>query len=106
MPQIKLSEKCGRCPREETFNVDIDEAVARVKSPTPKQKALIIMIDGKEAVSYDYLCEECRGIVAGYCDGAKVQAKKSARRFKRVRAEHPVPRDTQRPLKGPRSAVP
>ena len=105
MPQIKLSEKCGRCPREETISVSIEEAVARVKSP-PTKKALVIVIDGEEMASYDYLCEECRGIVAGYCDGAKVQSKKSARRFKRVRAEHPVPRDTQRPLKGPRSAVP
>jgi hypothetical protein len=87
--------------------VSIDEAVARVKSVEPKAKALVIEIDGKRAVSYDYLCEECRGIVASYCDGTKGQTKKSARRFKRVIAEHPVAvRETQRPQKGPRSVAP
>jgi hypothetical protein len=86
---IKLAEKCGRCSREDTVEVGIDEAVARVKAHAPKEKALVIVIDGKEAASYDYLCEECRGIVSGYCAAAaQKQRKKSARRFKRVRAEH------------------
>lgn len=101
MPQIKLSEKCSRCPREETFEVSLDEAVARVKNPTPAHKALVITIDGAEAVSYDYLCEECRNIVLGYCAGTKKQSKRSARRFKRV--EPPVA-VTQRPPRAPHVA--
>ena len=90
MTQIKITEKCSRCPREESFAVDIDEAVARVKNPQPKQKALVIMIDGEQTVSYDYLCEECRGIVTSYCDGTKKQPKRSARRFKRVVDDMPA----------------
>lgn len=89
MPQIKLSEKCGRCPREELTEVTLDEAVARVKAQGPKHKALSIMLDGKELVTYDYLCEECRGIVASYVSGTERQIKRSARRFKRVKAELP-----------------
>ena len=97
MTQIKLSEKCGRCPREDHATVSLDEAVARVKAAGPKAKALVIVIDGEEIASYDYLCEECRGIVAGYCHGARKQPKKSARRFKRVQTEPSRP--TQRPLR-------
>lgn len=104
MAQIKLSEKCGRCPREELVSVTIDEAVMRVKHAEPRAKALVIVIDGKEAVSYDFLCDECRGIVAGYCEGTRRQQKKSARRFKRVTAEHPPPKETQRPPKGARAS--
>ena len=85
MTQIKLTEKCSRCPREEAFAVDLEEAVARVKADAPKHKALVITIDGEETVSYEYLCEECRGIVTSYCEGTKKQDKKSARRFKRVK---------------------
>lgn len=98
MPQIQLTEKCGRCPREERITVSLDEAVARVKTAGPQAKALIIVIDGEEVASYDYLCEECRGIVAGYCHGARKQPKKSARRFKRVTTEKPA-RETQRPAR-------
>lgn len=87
MPTIKLSEKCSRCPREELVEVTLDEAVARVKTQGPKKKALVILIDGQEAVAYEHLCEECLGIVASYIEGAKKQTKKSARRFKRVQAE-------------------
>lgn len=103
MPQIKLSEKCGRCPREELVIVSLEEAIARIKSPVPKAKALVIVIDGKQVVSYDHLCEECRGIVAGYADGTKAQEKKSARRFKRVHAEHTPPL-ARSAAKGPRAA--
>jgi hypothetical protein len=87
MPTIKLSEKCSRCPREELVDVSLDEAVARVKASGPKRKALVIQLDGKEAVSYDHLCEECLGIVAAYIEGARKQTKRSARRFKRVSSE-------------------
>lgn len=97
MPEIKLSEKCSRCPREELVTVSLDEAVARVKSTAPRSKALTIVIDGKEAISYDTLCEECRGIVASYCEGAKRQAKRSSRRFKRVTATE-TPRVRQREM--------
>lgn len=86
MPQIKLSEKCSRCPREESIDLTLDEAIERVKSPPVKvAKALVITIDGETSISYDYLCEECRGIVTTYCAGAKQQEKRSARRFKRVK---------------------
>lgn len=87
MPIIKLVEKCQRCPREDEVEVTLDEAVARAKSGQPRKKALVIILDGKEAVSYDYLCEECRGIVSAYCQGAQKQVKKSTRRFKKVKAE-------------------
>lgn len=88
--QIQVSEKCSRCPREEVTTVSLDEAISRAKVHAhsgPKKKALVITIDGVEAVSYDFLCEECRGIVSSYCEGAKKQTKKSARRFKRVRVK-------------------
>ncbi len=87
MPSIRVVEKCSRCPREESFEVGIDEAVARAKAGTPADKALVIHVDGQELVAYDYLCEACRGIVLAYCSGTQKQAKKSARRFKRVVVE-------------------
>jgi len=87
MPTIKLSEKCSRCPREELVEVTLDEAVARVKTQGPKRKALVIQLDGQEAVAYEHLCEECVGIVASYIEGARKQTKRSARRFKRVSSE-------------------
>lgn len=96
MPQIKLTEQCSRCPRVETFDVSLDEAVARVKVPEQRSKALTIVLDGEEVVSYDYLCEECRGIVASYCDGTKRQPKKSTRRFRRVK----VGQESRRPKLG------
>ncbi len=93
MPQIKLSEKCGRCPREELTAVTLDEAVARVKNQGPKHKALVIFLDGKETVTYDYLCEECRGIVSSYVSGTEKQVKRSARRYKKVKAADLPDRD-------------
>jgi hypothetical protein len=89
MPTVKLSERCGRCPRVDDVEVTIDEAVARVKAQGPREKALTVVIDGKQVLSYDYLCEECRGICSAYAEGMRTQDKRSARRFKRVRAEHP-----------------
>lgn len=96
MPKIKLAEQCGRCPREELVDVNLDEAVARIKSPTPKAKALTIVIDGELVASYDFLCEECRGIVAGYCEGTKRQDKRSARRFKREQTVRDEPQKRSR----------
>jgi hypothetical protein len=89
---IKISEQCSRCPREEQFEVTLDEAVERSKAREVRDKALVIMIDGQQAVSYDYLCDECRGIVVAYCDGTKRQQKKSARRVKRMTVEAEIPK--------------
>src|SRR3954471_4291471 len=95
MPKIELTEQCGRCPRVERISVSLEEAVARVKITAAKQKAFAASLDGKETLSFDHLCEECRGIIAGYCEQMKPQGKKSARRFKRViidrATEHPRP---------------
>jgi hypothetical protein len=87
MPKIELTEQCGRCPRVERSSVSLEEAVERVKSGAPKHKAFTAALDGKEVLAFEHLCEECRGILAGYCEGMKPQGKKSARRFKRVVVE-------------------
>lgn len=90
MPTIKLSEKCDRCPREELVEATLEEAVQRVKGGDKRQKALEVALDGKLLVSYRHLCDECRAIVIGYCDGTRKQTKKSARRVKKLPTEKPV----------------
>lgn len=96
MPRIKLAEQCGRCPREELVEVNLDEAVARFKEPKPKAKALTIVLDGEVLVSYDHLCDECRGIVSSYVEGTRKQDKRSARRFKREQTVAAAPRARSR----------
>jgi hypothetical protein len=85
---FKLSKQCGRCPRQELFDITLEEAMKHAKTDgKAKAKALVIFVDGKELVAYDELCEECRGITEAACAGALPQQKKSARRFKRVSAK-------------------
>lgn len=92
MPTIKLSEKCDRCPREELVEATLEEAMARVKGGGARPKALEVVLDGKTLVSYKHLCEECRGIVVGYCEGTRKQTKKSARRLKKLPTEEAPPK--------------
>lgn len=92
MPRIKIAEQCGRCPREELVEVNLEQAVARFKEAKPKAKALAIVVDGELLVSYDHLCDECRGIVVSYVEGTKKQDKRSARRFKREPSVTDAPR--------------
>ncbi len=88
MPTIKLSEQCGRCPREELTVLSAEDAVARVKQGgSSRPPALEVRVDGQVVARYDYLCEECRGITGAAIEGVKPQTKRSARRFKRVVAE-------------------
>jgi hypothetical protein len=89
---FKLSKQCKRCPREELFEITLQEAMARAKTADENRpKALVILVDGEELVSYDELCEECKGITTAAINAALPQQKKSARRFKRVSAPPPPP---------------
>lgn len=90
-PTIKLSEQCERCPREILTTVSAEEAVARAKLHGTRPRALVVIANGKELVSYGRLCEECAGICAAAVEAVRPQTKKSARRAKRVGEEAQEP---------------
>lgn len=66
--QIALKKKCSRCPRVESEDVTIEEALHRTEKKEPT--AAIVELDGGQVYAFDALCAPCRAIVISYLEKA------------------------------------
>lgn len=92
--KIKLSDKCGRCPREQEKVVTLEEAIALAKQAAaqtgPAKKDFEIYIKGDLLASYDFLCDTCLNTVCGYAGAATRQMHKKSSSPQRQSAKKKV----------------
>lgn len=94
MEKITLNIECSRCPRVESTEISLEQAIALAnekKNNVKKPNALELVIDGTTVATYEKLCSTCRNVVLNLLDGVSRKAEKvSALRKKTAKEKGPT----------------
>lgn len=94
MEKITLNIECSRCPRVESTEITLEQAIALAnekKNNVQKPNALELVIDGVVVATYAKLCSTCRNVVLNLLDGVSRKAEKvSALRKKTAKEKGPT----------------
>jgi hypothetical protein len=95
MDKITLNIECSRCPRVESTEISLEQAIALAnekKNGTKKPDALELKIDGVVVATYEKMCSTCRNVVMNLLDGVSRKAEKvSALRTKKAKEKGSTP---------------
>lgn len=95
MSKITLNIECSRCPRVESTEINLEQAIALAnekKNGVKKPDALELKIDGVVVATYEKLCSTCRNVVMNLLDGVSRKAEKaSAVRKRKAKEKGPTP---------------
>lgn len=110
MGKITLNIECSRCPRVESTEINLEQAIALAnekKNGVKKPDALELKIDGVVVATYEKLCSTCRNVVMNLLDGVSRKAEKaSALRKKKAKEKGPTPPPSSTQTHAPAKATP